>query len=101
MAVYFQLTRLGDSAPSTFQQIDNAICQNLNLPWDTDRYALGWYDYIGFLLALGKTFQQITDMLQEDIARQTRPERADEYRTMLRINHFLLENYTADAWAGR
>lgn len=101
MAYYFQLTRLGSRSPSTFQSIDNAICQHTGLPWDDHRYCCGWYDIIGFSLASGKSFAEITDYLREKADNPEWPEWQEGYRNLLRINHFLMENYTTDAWYGR
>lgn len=100
MAVYFQLFPIGYSTPASFQQVDNAICQNLDLPWDADRYACEWYDSIGLRIALGKSFQEIADEFKSALT--DRPEQFREwYYNMLRINHYLLENYTTEAWFGR
>lgn len=100
MAIYFQLTRIGSREPSTFQTIDCAICQSLGLPWDNIRYVEGWYDVIGFMLASGKTFAQITDYLNERVTNGP-VDWSDGYRNLLRINHYLLENYSTEAWGGR
>ncbi len=102
MAVYFQLTRIGSREPSAFQDIDRAICHNLELPFDDVRYAADWYDLIGFRCALGKSFQDTTDYINSRI-NDTGLDMAwrNDYRTLLRINHFLLENYSTDSWFGR
>lgn len=100
MAIYFQLTPIGYRDAATFQSIDAAICQNLDLPFDDNRYTCGWFDVVGFLLAAGKTHSQITDRLrkqQSDCSAEWR----DGYYDLLRINHYLMENYTTNAWAGR
>lgn len=101
MAVYFQLYPIGYSEPATFQQIDSAICQNVDglSPWHAKHWVCSWYDIIGFKLALGKTYQQITDDFKEMITKY--PEDADVYYDLIRINHYLLDNYTVNAWAGR
>lgn len=96
----FQLFYLnGDKEPVAFQQVDNAICHNLELPWDEKRYVNGWFDFIGFKLAMGQTFQQIADDLQKTIAEDAEGGIVCEWTvTMLRINHYLMEHYTCNAW---
>lgn len=104
MPICFQLTPKGYTAPATIQSIDDAICQALDLPWDADEFVCNWYDVIGFRLAMGKTFSQITDAINDSIAsclEAGHPASAYRYRIRLRINHFLLENYTPDAWNER
>jgi hypothetical protein len=88
-----QLTRIGSREPSTFQDIDTAICASLGFQWDETRWAEGWYDFICFALACGRSFEWIGNNLQEQMAKG-----ADWALPLLRINHFLLENYTSDAW---
>jgi hypothetical protein len=60
MAVFFQLTRIGEREPAILQTIDRAICQNLELPFDAVHWVGGWYDIIGFRLAMGKTLEYLT-----------------------------------------
>jgi len=98
----FQLTRRGETVPASLAQVDSAICQALELTWDPKHWAYGWYDYIGFKLASGRTFQQITDDIRAFIIKdRTKPDAAEwleiDY-VLLRINHFLLENYQSDCW---
>jgi len=102
MAQYFTLTRLGSKEPAILQDVDRAICQNIGTRFDDISWTEGWYDLIGFRLAMGHSFSQITDYLNERIA-DTGIDMAwrDDYRTLLRINHYLMDNYTSDAWCGR
>lgn len=81
----FQLIR--DGSPQPLVQIDNAICQYLDVPADDHKYVAGWYDYVGFGLAVGMGFGRIADLCK-----------ADRDWIMLRICHFLAEHYTSDAW---
>ncbi len=89
----FQLFRQGSNAPQSFSVVDNAICAYLDVEADADKYVNGWYDYIGFELACGKTFVEIGEGLQRYVV-EGRPWAL----LMLKINHFLLANYTSQAW---
>jgi hypothetical protein len=91
----FALTRIGSHEPTVLQDVDTAICQSLELPWDKTQWVEGWYDIIGFLLACGKSFADITDHCRKQMLTSRYPE---HYLTLIRINHFLLDNYSTDAW---
>lgn len=99
MAAYFQLRRKDDGSLDTFQRIDREICQRLGLEFNDRLYACWWYDVIGFNLAMGITFQEITDILKTEMEANRKD--ADEYTNLIRINHHLMENYDAVHWRGR
>jgi hypothetical protein len=81
----FQLTRIGERTPARLQDVDRAICQNLELPFDEDKWVLGWYHIIGLACALGKSLPEIMDMLgPED--------------RLWPVAAWLAANYTTDAW---
>lgn len=102
MAVYFQLYRIGSQEPAILQQVDAAICQNLGLPFDDSKWVCSWYDIIGFQLACGRSFQTITNLLMSNWERHSYGANVDSFdRTLVRINHYLLENYSTECWAGR
>lgn len=86
MPVCFQLTRLGDKEPSSFQHIDDCICQHLQVDADPIKYHMDWYDSIGMRLALGKSWDEIADDANE------------YYPPMLPIIAYLRENYSSDSW---
>lgn len=100
MPACFQLTRKGDSKPSALAWIDSFICQRLDLRWNKRTYTHGWFDDIGFKIALGRTLPELIDHY-----RQSCEGIADEYRThelaMWRIAAFLNEEFTTDAWHER
>lgn len=83
----FQLTRKGDKAPAKLWDVDRAICQHLDCPWSEDAWVVYWYSYIGLLLAVGKSFNEIIDICWTE-------ERYD----LLRVAAYLNEHYTANAW---
>lgn len=99
MPVCFQLIDRTTGQPAVFQCIDAAICHNLNLPFRDDEYTCGWYDYHGFLLAFGTSFQQITNIIRNNMIRHVdKPDWLANDHDMLRINHYLLEHYESSAW---
>ena len=83
MPMCFQLTRKGDKEPSSLQHVDCCICQALDIPFSEDRWAAGWYDSVGLLLAVGKSFEEIMDIVTGD---------------RRRICAYLNEHYTTDSW---
>jgi hypothetical protein len=102
MAVYFQLYRIGSREAATLQSVDAAICQALELPFSEDKYVCSWFDIIGFQLACGKSFQTVTNLLMSNWGRYSYGVKVNEFdQTLVRINHFLLENYTTECWYGR
>lgn len=88
MPACFQLTRKGDTSPAMLEDIDRAVCQRFpeDFTYSATNYG-PWYEYIGFMLALGKSFDEILDKLQMG--------------RMHRVTAFLAENYTNDAWYER
>jgi len=87
MAAYFQLFPIGSTEAVTFAAVDEAICAHLGVEPDPVHYRAGWYDSIGFALAVGRDW---TWMREHFIG--------DEIH---RIIDFMEANYTADCWMGR
>ena len=101
MPVCFQLIDRCTGQPAILQDVDRAICQNLDLPFSDTKWAAGWYDYHGFMLALGKSFAEIAEGIVERMPKDDQREDRDWIAwdiLALRINHFLLERYESSAW---
>lgn len=96
MPVCFQLIDRTSGIPATLQHVDAQLCQNLDLPFHNELYTCWWYDIIGFKLALGKSFAEITNDLRDNQAKY--PKNWQDYQDLLRINAFLLEYYESSAW---
>ena len=96
----FQLTRKGHTEPTTLQAIDAELCQNLDLPFSENKWACGWYDLIGFSLACGRSFDEITDAIKVGCIKDANKDIAQREHgyQLLRINHYLNEHFTSDAW---
>lgn len=70
MPVCFTLTpRLApgvESAPATLQHIDDRMRQDLGYDPDPEKWLHGWYDSIGFGLAMGRTFDSMRVTFADD-----------------------------------
>lgn len=88
----FQLFKKGSKQPEVLQVVDSAICEHFNTPCDTVNWHHGWYDYIGFMLAMGKDWQWLKDDLRDN------PWDEKGSAHMRDIVDFLESNYTTSAW---
>lgn len=91
----FQLYRKGGSEPIAFQTIDEAMCQHFGYHTDPVKYHHGWYDYIGFALAMGKDFAWVIAKCDEYAVEDKAPE---YWGHMKEIAQWLSENFTSSAW---
>ena len=82
MPAYFTLTKKGETKPSTFVAIDEALCAHFGVTPDPDLYYRSWYDIEGLGLAMGYDWNKL---------REINPNRAA-------IIDWLEDNYTPDAW---
>jgi hypothetical protein len=67
MPACFQLYRKADgenAEPVAFQTIDEEMCAHFNVPCDPVKYLHGWYDNIGFSLAIGKNWDQMREIFK-------------------------------------
>jgi hypothetical protein len=87
----FQLTPKGATEPQALTEIDERIAREVfGEEPDEVRYCRGWYDCIGLMLAIGKSFD---DMRKPDENGLTWSE------DIMRIIDFLDKHYTSNAWA--
>lgn len=80
----FCLTKIGEKEPEKLSVIDDDIREIFNQPKDDKNYLWGWYDVIGLYLALGKSFDEIYQLIESDELKQ--------------VTLYLKERYTSDAW---
>ena len=66
MPACFTLTRKGESKPANLQEIDDEMRQAFGEEPDADRWLWGWYDTIGYGLALGRDWAQLRERFAED-----------------------------------
>jgi len=65
MPACFQLYKKGSLEPECFVDVDNEICAMFDIPVHPVKYAFGWYDLIGFWIAVGKTYDEMRTILAE------------------------------------
>ena len=85
MPAYFTLTKKGETEPSRFIDIDDAMCAHFGVtPHETDYYR-AWYDVEGLGLAMGYDWDKL---------REINPNRKP-------IIDWLEDNYLPNAWYSR
>lgn len=87
MSANFTLTRKGEFKPKALTNIDAEICEHLGIELHPENWCVNWYNTIGFSLALGCDWAEVTEIWGD------RPD-------WLRVIEFLRENYTVDCWYG-
>lgn len=96
MANCFTLTRKGESKPASLQGIDDEMRLHFGEPPDAKQWLYGWYNTIGFALALGRDWNQI----REEYAPDPYASDGGEFdRKMVGVCDWLEANFTANAWA--
>ena len=104
MPACFQLWKKGENSPSSFQDIDVEICNLFGEEVDPIKYILGWYDAIGFRIAMGKSFEEIRQEYIENIRKVGDFDIRNNiwyYCQLLQIVNFLEKNYSPNAWFSR
>lgn len=101
MPACFSLTRRSaiDKGPVNLQQIDAEICEHFQVPCDAEHWCNNWYNYIGFMLAIGKSWKWLyDDMLGECLSQPYASPGFKHWSFMLDILCFLEKEFTSDAW---
>jgi len=88
MPQVIQLTRIGESAPSKFQDIDDLMCAAFGVEPDATAWFANWYNLFCPLLACGKTFAEVRAIYDDE------EDFLDEGRALT----WLEENYTTESW---
>ena len=96
MPACFTLTRKGESTPSSLQHIDDEMRQAFCEKPDEIRWLWGWYDTIGYGLALGRDWAQLREQFAEDPAESKRTNMFR--RRMLAVIYWLETHYVSNAW---
>ena len=85
MPVCFQLTKKGETKPSAINDIDKDLWDTFadGEPEGNDKYFANWYNTVGMMLAMGKTWEEIKEVYKDnDIS----------------VIEYLEENYSPYAW---
>jgi len=97
-----QLIRKGETEPTKLAQIDDEICAHFKVEPHPTRWYAGWFDYIGFCLSLGQSFEKIEKNIVEEVEMvRTAEEISDtqaQWKRMLEILVWLEARFTARAW---
>lgn len=88
MTLCIQLVKKDRKTPSRMSMVDADICRHFNAEVNSKFYHEGWYDIIGYLLATGRTFEEVRARLVE----------LEFSQRLIDICDFLSENYIAQAW---
>ena len=97
MPNYFTLTRKGESKPASLQAIDDEMRIEFGEEPDEDHWLWGWYDTIGYGLALGRDWTQLREQFAEDPAESERTNLSR--RRKLAVIAWLETYYVFNAWA--
>jgi hypothetical protein len=97
----FSLTRRSALAdgPVSLQQIDKEICEHFFLPCSEEEWHHGWYNYIGFHLAMGWSFERLGQDIEGEILCAKDRSAINYWGHMQDILNWLAANFTPDAWA--
>jgi hypothetical protein len=103
MPNYFSLARKSQpDQPVKFGDIDAELCTHFDVPCDPVHWYLGWYDYVGFALAVGRDWEYIQDQckaLANEAAGKDDTEGMAYWSQMLKVVEYLERHYVSDAWA--
>ena len=95
----FSLTRKGESEPASLTEIDDLLRIEFGEEPDEKRWLWGWYDTIGYGLALGRDWTQLREQFAEDPDESERTNMLRRRR--LAIINWLDEHYVPNSWAER
>lgn len=97
MPACFQLYDKQTNEAEKLSIVDEKLCSFLGIQPDPVKYVNGWYDSIGFRLAVGKTFEQIRTEFTEYVNEPNNPY-AKGYSNLLTILQWIEENYSPNSW---
>lgn len=102
MPVCFDLTPRADPGhgPMMLQDIDKVLCDALGQPCHPKYWLVGWYDYIGFRLAVGSTFDKLIAEFQDYLVKDAKSgdESFKKTALLLACAIYLRDNFISNAW---
>lgn len=94
MPACFQLFKKESDVPARFCDVDDEMCKAFGIEPDVKMYLYGWYDSIGFLIAVG-----------HELGGESLREKIKEYDygegRLTKALAWLEENYSSSAWYER
>jgi hypothetical protein len=97
----FSLYPRGARVPASLNEVDRLMCEHFGFEPDSKRYLCGWFDSIGFYLALGRTYQTIRAdyeaRLEKAKVKPEFPDDVDFYTSTLAILEWLEANYSPNS----
>ena len=81
----FALTKKGENEPTKLQAIDDEMRVAFGAPPDSSQWFRCWYNIIGLGLAVGKSFEQLTELFHDDAE-------------LVAVIDYLAEQYVSDCW---
>ena len=105
----FQLTKKGETEPTTLHKVDEELCRLLDVPVHDTYYVMNWYNTIGMWIAtrdncdLGseKLWAVLEDFFDTEERRERKsPEKPgmSQYQGLKVCLDYLCENYTSRSW---
>lgn len=91
----FQLLDKETGNPTQFSEIDEKLCAEFKQPVHPTHYMWGWYDSIGFKIAIGKTEAEIR---QDYVDLKAELPTASWPDDLLKVCDYIFAHYTARAW---
>lgn len=87
----FQLFKKGSAEAVVLNKVDEELCALLDIPVDPEMYVIGWFDCIGWYIAMGKPLgsQELRDKINSFPVKDK----------LLKCLDYLEEHYTSDAWS--
>ena len=68
-----------------FAEIDDKICQVFGMQPDTYRWVFNWYNCLGMLMAMGRSYQELKEIYEGN-------------NDLLQVIDWLEDNYIIDYW---
>jgi hypothetical protein len=101
MPACFQLIDKETGQPAIFQEIDDKMRESFGAPPDDKNYMNGWYDSIGFRLAIGKDWNAIREEFESEYRNDINSGVKSVYPRLISITNWLEDHYSSNAWYTR
>lgn len=89
MASYIRFFPNGSDKAISLNELDEQICEAVGDEVHPKRWCRGWFDYIGWLLSCGRSYDYVRKQIE-----------ADEATSLIPVLDFLEANFRPDSWSG-